>query len=120
MTLLTNTQLELIAADLPFIEAWIKAVKGEIQSAIEGGYEFKNAALEPTRPTRKWAGDVLELLLQFSNLDVVAPRVVLSPAQAEKTLGKAIYKENLAGSVTNESSGTKLVFRTECTQELEN
>lgn len=119
MSLMTNEELNRLAADLPFIKSWVKAVEDEVKLALEQGAEFSNAKLEPTRPTRKWVDglDILKLLRKFSKLDVVAPRVPLSPAQAEKTLGKKLFKDKLAESVVSQSSGLKLTFST---KELEN
>jgi len=113
--MMTNQDLDRIAVDLPIMKAWIAAVEAEILEALQSGAEFQHARLEPIRPVRKWQEglDMVPLLLRFSDLDTVAPRKALTPAQAEKALGRNSYRENIAGFVTNASSGMKLVFTTE-------
>lgn len=120
--LMTNQELDTLAADLPGIKAWIAAVEREIEKALNEGVVFTNAELVPKRANRAWqAGlDVLALLRKFSKLDVVAPRVPLSPSAAEKTLGKKLYSESLAQHVVRESSGMKLAYKsTELTEKEE-
>lgn len=113
--MMTNEDLDRVAAFLPEMKAWIAAVEAELLLALEAGADFQNACLEPIRPTRKWQEglDIIHLLEEISDLDTIAPRKALSPAQAEKALGRALYREHVAGFVTNESSGMKLVFTTE-------
>ncbi len=110
--MLTDKDLDDLAATLPHIKAWIAAVEAEIFSQLEHGVEFHNVKLVPKRATRKWLEglDPLKLLRKFSKLDVVAPRVPLSPSQAEKTLGKKLYREKLAEHVSAVSSGTRLAY----------
>jgi hypothetical protein len=110
MTLLTNEQLDELAFEIPHIKAWLKAVEKEIQDALAEGAELKNAKLEPRLGNRKWVAgaDVLKALRKFARLDIVAPRVPLSPTQAEKTLGRNAYAK-LVDLVTRDQ-GTKLVY----------
>jgi hypothetical protein len=119
MTLMTNKDLDRIASEIPFVKAWIAAVEKEIKKAIETGETFQHVSLVPTQAQRKWRSgvNVLELLHKFSPLDVVAPRKVMSPAEAEKTFGKKLFLTDLSEHVVKESSGTKLAYSTE---ELEN
>jgi hypothetical protein len=117
---LTPAQLDELAFHIPHVKAWLKAAEATLQSAINKGVELKNVHLEPTQPRRQWTigGKVLmDTLKKFSKLDVVAPRVPLSPAQAEKTLGKKLYGAKLAGFVTRISSGVKLVYSNDETEE---
>lgn len=113
MGIMTNEELDQLAADIPYLKAWLSAVEKEVKKALEGGAEFDNAALEPTRPTRKWEKDldVIQLLRKFSPLHTVAPRSPLSPAQAEKTLGKTVFTDHLSQHVVSESSGVKVTFK---------
>lgn len=115
MSLMTNEQLDEMAKHLPFIEAWVKAVKAEIESALRAGGEFTNASLERKIGNRTWKDgvDPLALLRKFSRLDVVAPRVPLSPTQAEKILGKDVYIDKLAQHIHRPVTGTKLVLTQE-------
>ena len=117
---LTPEQLDELAFHIPHVKAWLKAAEATLQSAINRGVELKNVELVPTRPTRYWTieGKVLmDTLRKFSKLDVVAPRVPLSPAQAEKTLGKKLFGAKLAGFVVRRSSGVKLAYSNEETEE---
>lgn len=113
--MMTNEDLDRVAEILPEMKAWIAAVEAEIFEALQSGLEFKNASLEPIRPVRKWQEglNMIRLLEEISDLDTIAPRKALTPAQTEKALGRALYQEHVAGFVTNESSGMKLVFTTE-------
>jgi hypothetical protein len=123
--LLTDEQLDDLAFHLPHIKAWVAAVERELQRAIDNGAVFKNVFLEPKRANRKWRDfflnkdgepdtekpfDPIKFLRKFSKLDVVAPRVPLSPTQAEKTLGRAVYSERCSEFVVKESSGMKLAY----------
>jgi hypothetical protein len=117
--LMTNEELDQLAKDMPFFKAWAAAVEAAIKTQLEAGETFRHATLKPTQARRNWIADldVLAMLRKFSRLDVVAPRKVLSPAEAEKTLGKKVYADKIAKFVTKTSSGMALVFSTE---ELEN
>src|SRR5690606_25123724 len=115
MKQLTDEQLDALAAELPLVKAWVAAVEGRLIERLEAGVKFNHAELVPKRATRKWISDLsreelLERLTAFADLDTVAPRSLLSPAQAEKTLGKKTYQDFLAELVTQESSGTTLRF----------
>jgi hypothetical protein len=117
MKLLTDEDLDKIAFEIPHVKAWLKAVERELLLSLERGVEFKNVKLEPKNATRKWcehteegdAFDVLTFLRKFSKLDIVAPRVPLSPTQAEKTLGREVFAK-CAQFVVKQSSGMKLAY----------
>jgi hypothetical protein len=117
--LMTNKELDRLAASLPHVKAWVKAVEDELVLQLQAGVEFNNVKLVPKRATRKWLADldVIELLRKFSKLDVVAPRKPLTPSEAEKTLGKKLYKDKLAQFAPAVSSGDKLAYCNE--EELE-
>lgn len=113
MEQLTDEQLDALAAELPLVKAWVAAVESRLTERLEAGVEFRHAELAPKRAIRKWkiglsSEELLEKLTAFADLDTVAPRSPLSPAQAEKTLGKKVYRDSLAELVTQESSGTTL------------
>lgn len=115
MTQTTNEMLDRVAKQIPYVKAWLAAVEAEIKREIEGGAEFKNVKLVPTDPRRNWTlgpAELIKLLKRFSRLplDVVAPRSPLSPAQAEKTLGRKVYINDLSEYVVSTSSGTKLAY----------
>lgn len=115
MTLMTNEELDEVARHLPRVKAWVAAVEKELLRELEAGVEFTNVRLEPKRANRKWIEglDVVKLLRKFSRLDVVAPRVPLSPSQAEKVLGKGVMAKlsKIEPPVlVKESSGMKLAY----------
>ena len=110
---LSDKQLDELATQVPYVKAWIKAVEEMLTLRIDNGAKLINAARVPTNPTRKWTkegDDLMTLLRKFSKLDVVAPRVPLTPAQAEKTLGKKLFAAKLSEFVIKQSSGMKLIF----------
>lgn len=117
---LTDKQLDELSTQIPYVRAWLKAVEDLITLRLNNGVELHNVHLVPTNPRRYWTkegDDLLTLLRKFSKLDVVAPRVPLSPAQAEKTLGKKLFAAKLSGFVVKQSSGTKLAYSNEETEE---
>jgi hypothetical protein len=117
---LTAEELDELAYHVPHVKAWLKAVEERLEAAINKGMELKNVSLVPTQPRRNWiheGKDLITILRKFSKLDVVAPRTPLSPAQAEKTLGKKLFAAKLAGYVVRTSSGVKLQYATEDNEE---
>lgn len=115
---LSDAELDELASHVPFVKAWLKAVEDKIKSALDNGAELANVSLIPTQARRLWSKDgkdLIILLRKFSKLDVVAPRVPLSPAQAEKTLGKKLFAEKLSEFTVRQSSGMKLTYKQEDT-----
>lgn len=122
MTQLTSVDLDRLAAELPLVKAWVTAVETMIEARLNAGEVFGNAQLVPKNAIRKWSDgfDVTTLLTQFSPLDVVAPRIPLSPSQAEKVLGRTIYRNEIAEHVVKESSGLRLAYTSTTQTEREN
>lgn len=105
-------QLAELVDTVLLMEAWTKAVRQMIVSRLSEGDTIPGASLEPTSPTRKWDVDglgaegdaeirkllqkTLKKLRLPSDLDVVAPRVTVSPAQAERLMGKPLFQEHLS------------------------
>lgn len=117
---LSDKQLDELADQIPYVKAWLKAVEGMLMSRINNGADLTNVSVVPTNPRRYWTlegQDLIIRLRKFSKLDVVAPRVPLSPAQAEKTLGKKLFGAKLAEFVVRRSSGTKLAYLHDETEE---
>ena len=110
---LSDKELDELASHVPHVKAWLKAVEDLLKLRIDNGVELNNASLVPTQPRRYWKPDidVMATLRKFSKLDVVAPRVPLTPAQAEKTLGKKLFAEKLSEFTVRESSGMKLTYK---------
>lgn len=103
--------LDDIAPHLLIVEAWVNAVKDQLTRWLEEGVKLKHAELTPTRPSRAWGDEAraLEFLSEYASLDIVCPRKIISPAQAEKVLGLAKARSGgLSQFVVSESKGTKL------------
>lgn len=117
---LSSAELEALIPDLLLIEAWVTAVKGLIEQALRDGEVIDGASLEPKRPTRKWTVEEAALIAHLKKVflklgkpatdDAVAPRKVLSPAEAEKVIGKAAFANLLADKAEAKSSGTNLAL----------
>lgn len=110
---MTDEQIDALAYVIPLLKGWVSAIEEELKARLLEGAEFQNVSLVPTRATRKWEDPIgiIETLKGFADLDVVAPRTPLSPAQAEKKLGRSIYQKDLSKHVVQESSGTSLKYR---------
>jgi len=108
---LEDKELDELASQLPLMETWIEAVKLEIQRRLLLGRTFAYAAMRDKQATRKWSDgiDIIEVLTNYLPLEDAAPRVPLTPAKAEKILGKAKF-ESLTQYVLRESSGQVMGF----------
>lgn len=117
--IMTPEELDAAVKDVLFAEAWANAVRAQIQASLEAGVSFTNAHLEPKSSNRKWAKDEKEIIITLqavlaglgkpSSLDDVAPRSVVTPAAAEKTMGKPRFAELMANTTMKPpSSGYNL------------
>lgn len=98
------------------MEAWCVSFRKFLVEQLELGVEIPGASLEPTTPQRAWMiqGPVLQKELihamklhgKPAKVDDVAPRSLLSPAGAEKILGKAAFAEALSGFVHSPPTGS--------------
>lgn len=75
---------------IPFLRAWATQVEAHALAELVAGRKIPGYKLVKTQPGhRKWtdSGKVLARLRKWNvPLDEVAPRVVLTPAQMEKTI----------------------------------
>lgn len=110
--------MEVIAEFLPkldVLEDWIIAVRNHAREALNRGETVPGYKLVPTRPRRKWtdpagAALFLEKESELPESQIYQPRLLRSPAQIEKAMGKAKFRKSpLAEVVTKESSGIKMV-----------
>lgn len=85
---LTDEQLRQALDNKALIEGWLSAVQDHVRARIEAGEAFPGYKLVEGRSNRRWDGDVESDLLRIMGDDAYAPRALLSPAQAEKALGK--------------------------------
>lgn len=103
---------------IEIIGPWIESVKRLAQERLEANVPVPGWKLVPKRATRKWADAdegadaVLTAMLQAgvppSVVQAVEKVDVLSPAQAEKKLGKRVYEDHVAPHVVKVSSGLTL------------
>jgi len=108
--MLTTEELDAILPDLEFVKAWVQAVEDEVYRRLQDGEDFENAELAPGRKTRAWADEDegLNWLRKDFPLKVVAPRKVLSIAQAEKVVGRGLIPDEL---IATKQSADRLVIR---------
>jgi hypothetical protein len=88
---LTDEQLRVAIENKPLIEAWLASVELIVKQRLIDGGGFDGFKLVEGRTMRKWsdedqAGETLSYLLGEKG---AYTRKVISPAQAEKALGKA-------------------------------
>lgn len=106
-------QLAVIMGRIPLFDAWVRSVENEALSRMMAGQSIPGLKLVDKRATRKWTmadEDVLEELklphILGDQAILVAKLVALSPTQAEKKLGKGLWKRVTdAGLVEKKSSG---------------
>lgn len=112
---LTDQELDLLAAKLLLIKHWIKAVEAELIKRIpDSEHDFVHVSVSLGLGNRAWKDEeqaLAALATLESDTDMIAPRKVLSPTQAEKALGKKAYKEFLAAHVIRPSTGWKLKLK---------
>jgi hypothetical protein len=87
---LTDDQLRTVLENKPLIEAWLGSVEQIIAKRLVDGGEFEGFKLVEGRTMRKWsseekAGETLSFLLGDNS---AYTKKIISPAQAEKALGK--------------------------------
>lgn len=112
---LTDDQLGMIMSRAEMVETWLDAVRAETAHRLEHGAAIPGWKLVPKRAQRKWtdAAKVETLLTAKLGDEAFKPRELLSPAQAEKALGKQSYKNLVADLVSQVSSGTTLAPETD-------
>jgi hypothetical protein len=97
-------------------ELWIKAIREFAQDKLANGEAIPGWSLTPTRPTRSWDDPVAvgEFLTQrgVDNETIFAPPALRSPAQMEKRVISAVWRD-VAQHVQLISSGVKLTHNSE-------
>jgi hypothetical protein len=107
---MTDEELDRALSVVPFLDAWLTAVKAEARQRLEDGSTLEHAGLKPGNRRRNWAEEETAqawLREQFP-LDVVAPRKMVSVAQAEKLVGQGKLPADL---VSESRDADKLVFK---------
>ena len=87
---LGDDQLRLILERKKLIEAWLAAVETHVKERIAATGDFPGYKLVEGRSSRKWADDyeAEAILTTLLGEDMAYDRKLISPAQAEKALGK--------------------------------
>lgn len=86
---LTDDQMSAAIENRPLIEAWLSAVENLAKERIANGNGFGGYKLVEGRANRKWADETIaaERLSKYTNEEIYTRKLV-TPAQAEKILGK--------------------------------
>jgi len=108
---LSPEQISKVLRHAKLIENWIKSVREYAHTQAEAGLEIPNMKLVARKGNRKWTNeaqtvDDLSMLLDEKSLYT---KKLISPAQAEKLLGKGSVDE----LVTVPDNGTQLVAETD-------
>jgi len=102
---------------IEIIGPWIKSVEALAQQRLDAGQTVPGWKLVPTRPTRKWAEEDQEALIAALDADLtkegldvatILTTKILTPAQAEKKLGKRAFDLIVSPHVVKVSSGKNL------------
>lgn len=89
-TTLTDTQLRTALEAKKLIESWLSAVESHVKEQLENGNDFLGFKLVEGRSARRWADDI-DAAQTLENLlgEHAYEKKLLTPAKAEKALGKA-------------------------------
>lgn len=97
LQLLTNDEIAAILPRLDNIKSWCEDLKSHATAEISKGHEVGGYKLVAGRGYRSYTK---QAEAQFANKDFMFERKMLSPAQAEKKVGKAKYEKFIAPFVT--------------------
>jgi hypothetical protein len=91
---LQDDQLSFILHNKTLIETWLKAVEDHVTNRLMTGEVFPGWKLVHGRSVRQWADpEVAEKVLRAYLSEAAYTKKILSPAQAEKALGKEDKKK---------------------------
>lgn len=98
---LTDDQMRKVLDAKPLVEAWLSAVETLVKDRLTRGETFPGYKMVEGKSNRKWADDSLaaESLIYLIGVDAAYTQKLISPAQAEKVLGKKRAGE-IAGLIT--------------------
>jgi hypothetical protein len=87
---LTDDQLRRALEAKPLIEGWLGAVEGLVRDRLSNGGEFPGYKLVEGKSNRQWGNveEAEQFLDELIGSDLAFTRKIISPAQAEKVLGK--------------------------------
>lgn len=109
---LTPEQIGRVLDQADVVEKWLSAVRAHAAGMLDRGEAVPGWKMIEKRGQRKWADEAqawktLDHAME-ENVNDFAPRKLITPAQAEKLVGKAAYREHLEALVEKKSSGTTL------------
>jgi hypothetical protein len=106
---LTDDQMRAALDAKPMIESWLSAVEALVKDRLANGEGFAGYKLVEGRSVRKWVDDAQAeaTLVDLLGDAAFAPKKIVSPAQAEKALGKKRAGE-IADLVTKPSGAPTL------------
>ena len=98
---LTDEQLAGALKNKPLIEAWLKSVQDIVKDRLDAGTPFPGFKLVEGRSNRQWGdeNEALAYLLETIGPDKTYERKMVSPAAAERLVGKK-NKDTLSGFIT--------------------
>lgn len=87
---LTDAQMRAALDAKPLIESWLSAIESLVKDRLADGDGFDGYKLVEGGSNRRWADerDAETKLITLLDDNAFAPRKIISPAQAEKALGK--------------------------------
>lgn len=93
------------------VQAWVKSVTEFAYAEAERGVAIPGYKLVAKIPRRAWRseGEAMVTAEAINACDLYKPKALVSPAQAQKLLGKQLYEKHMAPFVIAESSGHVLV-----------
>jgi hypothetical protein len=86
----TDAKLRAVLDNKKLISGWLEAVEAHVVERISSGENFEGYKLVEGRSVRQWSDEEKAEKTLFALLEngAYAPRKIVSPAQAEKALGK--------------------------------
>lgn len=87
---LTDKQMRVVLENKTLVESWLLAVENLAKEKIASGASFPGFKLVEGRAIRRWSDETAaaDRLLGLTRIEDVYTRKLISPAQAEKLLGK--------------------------------
>lgn len=112
---LTDDQMRTALEAKPLIEAWLSAIETLVKDRLVSGQGFDGYKLVEGKSNRQWSDDwqaAAKLVELIGNDKAYTPPKLITPAQAEKVLGKARVSE-IAPLITKPSGAPTLALETD-------
>ena len=106
---LSDDQMRAALQAKPLIEAWLSSIEAQVKDRLDAGQGFPGFKLVEGRSVRRWVNEQDAEVALVKHLDGAAyTQKLLSPAQAEKVLGKS-RKSEIADLIEKPSGKPALV-----------